>query len=435
MNGERVGEWEVAANATHRFRYDDTWFASSLFRPLSLSLPTVIGGTVVGEAVAAYFENLLPDRDELRTAMRDRAGLASSSAFDLLAHYGRDCVGAISLLPPGEEAERPGPPRGEALDEHAVAALLRDTANAPTMASGELRLSLAGAQAKTALTRVDGRWLRPLGLTPTTHILKLPMGVVGGNPPVAFDASVDNEHLCALLMKALGFEVATTDIARFEDQRVLVVERFDRRRLDDGTLLRLPQEDLCQALGIPRSRKYESDGGPGMAAINGLLRFSSAGMLDQRLFLRAHLVFWLLAAPDAHAKNFSLRIEAGGSYRLAPLYDILSVYPVAGHGAGLFDPQRVRMAMAPPGTTNRHFRFREILPRHWQAAADALGLPFNVGDELQRLADEAPSVVDTVVATLPPDIHGLTVERLTRCFVAATRKAAEGRPLTGVFND
>lgn len=435
MNGERVGEWEVLRDAQHVFRYDDDWFASPQFRPLSLSLPAIPGEAIAGDKVNAYFENLLPDRDEFRRAMRDRASLASTSAFDLLAHYGRDCVGAISLLPPDDRAEPPSPPRGVVLDDADIAALLRQTASAPRLGDGELRLSLAGAQAKTALTLVNGTWQKPIGLTPTTHLLKLPMGVVGGNPPVSFNASVDNEHVCALLMSALGFDVANTGIFRFEDQRVLVVERFDRRWRDDGALLRLPQEDFCQALGVPRAQKYESDGGPGIAAIDGVLRFGSEGPADQRIFLRANLAFWLMAAIDGHAKNFSLRIEAGGRYRLTPLYDILSVYPAAGRGVGLFDPHRLSMAMAPPGTANRHYRHKDIVARHWQAAADALGITFDVNNELQRFADEAPAAVDAVAAKVPIDIDGLTLERITQRFVAASRKAPRGGPLLSVFND
>jgi serine/threonine-protein kinase HipA len=131
-----------------------------------------------------------------------------------------------------------------------------------------LRISIAGAQEKTALLRMDGQWCRPLGATPTTHILKLPLGLVGGRR-LDLSESVYNEWLCAQLLRELGLPVATTDIGHFDDQTVLVVERFDRQWQDvmpQRWIARIPQEDFCQVLGLPSEDKYEAQGGPGMAS-------------------------------------------------------------------------------------------------------------------------------------------------------------------------
>lgn len=424
MNGEEVGQWQITSAGSHQFTYSTSWQTSPQFRPISLSIPAT-GMPVVGEAVVRYFENLLPDRDEFRRAMRDNARLASASEFDLLAHYGRDCVGAITLLPPGELPEPVIEMRMEALSEADVAALLRGATLAPSV-GGELRLSLAGAQSKTALTFWKGKWHRPLGVTPTTHILKLPMGMVG-DPPVPFHHSVDNEHLCSVLMGNLGFEIAPTQIACFEDQRVLAVERFDRAVAPGGYLLRLPQEDMCQALGVSRAAKYEHrDGGPGISRIDELLRFSRDAQRDRATFFRANIVFWLMAATDGHAKNFSLRLDAGGSYRLAPLYDVMSTYPVVGGKAGTFDPHRLHMAMAPPGTKNRHFAHREIRLRHWQDAASALGLDFDSAAMLDELAGEVDCVAAATAAMMPRGIDDRTINRTLDLFVRATKRAATG---------
>ncbi|WP_290888925.1 HipA domain-containing protein [Arenimonas sp.] len=424
MNGEEVGLWQITPAGSHQFTYSTSWQASPQFRPISLSIPAT-GRPVVGEAVVRYFENLLPDRDEFRRAMRDNARLASTSEFDLLAHYGRDCVGAVTLLPQGEVPEPVTAMRMEALSDADVAAVLRGATLAPSV-GGELRLSLAGAQSKTALTFWNGRWNRPLGVTPTTHILKLPMGMVG-DPPVPFHHSVDNEHLCSVLMGQLGFEIAPTQIACFEDQRVLAVERFDRAMAPGGYLLRLPQEDMCQALGAPRAAKYEHrDGGPGIQRIDELLRFSRDAQRDRATFLRANIVFWLLAATDGHAKNFSLRLEPGGGYRLAPLYDVMTTYPVIGGKAGTFDRHKLHMAMAPPGTKNRHFAHKEIRLRHWQDSARALGLDFNPAAMLDELAGNVDHIAAATEAMMPRGIDDHTVSRTLDLFVRATKRAATG---------
>jgi serine/threonine-protein kinase HipA len=424
MNGEEVGRWQITPAGSHQFSYSESWLASPQFRPISLSI-LATGSPVTGEAVVRYFENLLPDRDEFRRAMRDNARLASASEFDLLAHYGRDCVGAITLLPPGEMPEPVTEMRMQPLSEREVAALLRGATMSPSM-GGELRLSLAGAQSKTALTYWNGAWNRPLGVTPTTHILKLPMGMVG-DPPVPFHHSVDNEHLCSVLLRKLGFDIAPTRILRFEDQRILAVERFDRATAPGGWLLRLPQEDMCQALGVSRETKYEHrDGGPGIRQIDELLRYSRVAQQDRETFLRANIVFWLLAATDGHAKNFSIRLEAGGGYRLTPLYDVMSTYPVVGAKAGMFDPHQLHMAMAPPGTKNRHFAHQEIHLRHWQDAVRSMGLDFDPLAMLRELAEAVERIAQETAAEMPEDIDQQTVDGTLRHFVRATKRAATG---------
>jgi len=432
MNGEEVGLWSISTTGTHSFAYADSWRTSKQSRPLSLSIP-MTSEPVVGEAVVRYFENLLPDRDEFRRALRDQARLSSTSEFDLLAHYGRDCVGALVLLPKGEA---PTPTQAMDMDPMSakdVATLLRQTATAPATLGGELRLSLAGAQSKTALTWANGCWNKPRGTTPTTHILKLPMGSVG-MPPVPFDFSVDNEHVCAVLLDELGLPIAATEIVHFEDQRVLRVERFDRQVIDGLGMIRLPQEDFCQALGHPRSKKYEQDGGPGIKQIDDVLRFSSHASQNRATFLKTNILFWLLCAPDGHAKNFSLKIDAGGTFRLTRLYDVMSIYPVLGRGAGAFDVHKVNLAMAPPGTKNRHFAWAEIMLRHWEVAAKALKVDVDVRAYVEELADTAEDAAQRVVDRMPSDIDQNTLYRTLECFTAATKKAVTGAPLRAIVS-
>lgn len=193
------------------------------------------------------------------------------------------------------------------------------------------RLSIAGAQEKTALLQVSGQWCRPLGATPTTHILKPPIGVTSGRN-LDLRLSVENEWLCNQIVRALGLPAAACQMQDFGARRALVVKRFDWNWHPQGWIARLPQEDFCQAKGLSSDQKYEQKGGPGIAAFLEVLKGGEAFHEDGRNFLCAQLLFWHLAAIDGHAKNFSLFVLPGGRYRMTPLYDVLSAWPLIDTG-------------------------------------------------------------------------------------------------------
>jgi len=404
LNRIRIGTWSIDARGGHEFRYEESWLVHPQTRPVSLSLPLAEAGyTYRGDVVSAYFDNLLPDSSEIRQRIRSRYGAASLSAFDLLAEIGRDCVGAIQLLP---EDETPSPIdriEGRPIDEQEIAAILKGLT---AMGSGgrvtdeEFRISLAGAQEKTALLRHEGRWLVPHGSTPSTHIVKLPLGRIGGLG-LDMTGSVENEWLCANIAAALGLEVAHCEIARFEDVTALVVERFDRRMAeDDKRIIRLPQEDFCQLTGTPPGGKYESDGGPGIETIMGVLFGSQEASRDRETFFTAQVLFWLLAAPDGHAKNYSVFVERGGRFRLTPLYDIMSAYPVLGHGSGMIPPEKLKLAMAFRGK-NRHYEWDKIGPRHIRETARLCGFEGFIDTVMERLEQEVPKATQEVARHLP----------------------------------
>ncbi|MFT4173937.1 MAG: type II toxin-antitoxin system HipA family toxin [Rhodocyclaceae bacterium] len=404
MNGIPVGTWTRAAGE-ERLDYFDSWIAAREARPLSLSLPFTPGNTPWrGAAVAAFFDNLLPDSDAIRRRLAQRHRLAGTQAFDLLTALGRDCVGALQLLPAGQAPHELASIQGDVLDEAGIAALLRAaTTPAPLgdAAGDDLRLSIAGAQEKTALLRQGDRWLLPHGSTPTTHIFKLPLGRVG-NMQADMRTSVENEWLCARLVAAFGLPVAHCDMARFEDQKVLVVERFDRRPARDGRwIVRLPQEDMCQATGTSPLLKYQADGGPGIAAIMAILAGSARADADRRDFFKAQVVFWLLAATDGHAKNFSITHLPQARYQATPLYDVLSAHPIIGRGRNHIAPQKARLAMAVRGRSN-HYLIERIEARHWVAQAQQVGLGQAAAEDiLAEVAAAAPGAVDAVSRQLP----------------------------------
>ncbi len=402
MNGERVGEWTCTRTGGHSFRYDRDWLSSRLGRPLSLSLPLELGtDPLTGPKVEAFFDNLLPDGLRIRRRLSHKFG-TGLAAMELLEQIGRDCVGAIQLLPVDEPPPDVRRIDAEVLTDAQVERLLDRTLAEPAPGAQDdedLRISIAGAQEKTALLRHRNQWCKPLGSTPTTHLFKLPLGEVGGMR-ADFSTSIENEWLCAEIARAFGLPIANSQMAIFGRHKVLIVERFDRRLVDDVWWARLPQEDFCQASGIASERKYEDRGGPGMSEILGVLRGSDVPEVDRRNFLAAQLLFWLLAAPDGHAKNFSIFIEAKGRYRLTPLYDVMSAWPVIGDGPRMFQRKKVKLAMA-VRATKAHYRIAEIQRRHWNVVAKTNGIGEDFEPVIRRFIAQTPRVLEAVSARLP----------------------------------
>jgi serine/threonine-protein kinase HipA len=405
-NGARVGAWTLPARGEMQLQYDSAWVASALGRPLSLSLPfTLENLPLKGDKVLNYFDNLLPDSDAMRQRVALRFNTGSTDPFDLLMAIGRDCVGAVQLL--DEDAAPEGTNRVDAtpMSDTDIERLLVETVSSSGMAAGrdpdvDLRISIAGAQEKTALLWWNGRWQKPHGATPTTHILKLPLGLMGGHQ-ADFSTSVDNEWLCMTLLKAYGLDVADVTIATFGAKRVLVVERFDRRLASDGRwILRLPQEDFCQVVGCPPLRKYESDGGPGLQTLFTTLRQSVNAEADLRTFMATQVLFWLLRAPDGHAKNFSVQILPRGRFQLTKLYDVMSAYPVLGNGPNQWSPHALKLAMALLGK-NRHYEMHSIVRRHFNSTAQKVGFGEDAEAVVQNILAKTPGVIAQVQALLP----------------------------------
>lgn len=412
MNGELVGEWAYAPTRGHSFTYDRNWLDNPLGRPLSLSLPAAVGTLpLAGEPVEFYFDNLLPDSAVMRTRIAAKFGAKSAKTFDLLAAIGRDCVGAVQLLPKEHAPPHVRMIEAEPLNEEGVAHILDNAVSGARFGAEEedpLRISIAGVQEKTALLWHEGHWCRPHGATPTTHIFKLPLGDVGA-ARVDFSSSVENEWLCSRIMQAYGLPVATCEVARFGRHKVLAVERFDRKNMG-GWWARLPQEDFCQVKALSPTQKYENNGGPGMPDILDILRGSEEAEPDRTSFLKMQLLFWILAAPDGHAKNFSIFIKPAGRFQLTPVYDVLSAWPVIGDGPMQFDWHKIKLAMA-VRSRNAHYLMKEIKRRHWLAVAkkNAVG-EFNtvVEDVIHR----TPKVIETVAARLPADFPAWLIDRI-----------------------
>jgi serine/threonine-protein kinase HipA len=397
LNARLVGQLRRQASGAIDFQYDPDWLLWEHALPVSLSLP-LREDRYIGEPVVAVFDNLLPDSEPVRRRMAERVHAGGHDAYSLLAEVGRDCVGALQFLPEGVEPGPSGAVAGRPASEDYIARKIGDLTVAPLGVDedDEFRISLAGAQEKTAFLFWKKKWHVPHGTTATTHIMKPQIGMLPNG--IDLSQSVENEYLCLKLTAAFGLPSANVAIADFKKERVLVVERFDRQWTRDRRLLRLPQEDCCQALSVPPSRKYESDGGPGMDAMLELLKGSDDPDADRRTFLKAQIMFWLLGATDGHAKNFSLFLRPGGRFRLAPLYDVMSAQPALDPGKLRLNQMKLALAVG----DNRHYVVKEIMPRHFAQTAIRNGLAQTIVQGIfAELVDTAEAAVDAVLGGLP----------------------------------
>jgi serine/threonine-protein kinase HipA len=435
MNGERVGTWRLTTG-NEELEYAESWLQSPLGRPISLRFPFVPGkARYSGAEVHNYFENLLPDTQLIRSRLAQRFNADSTDAFSLLRELGRDCVGALQIIPEDEPLPATDAITCVPASEARIATVLRN-AVAPAVGlvrndnAADFRLSIAGAQEKTALLWHKKRWNIPTGTTPTTHIFKLPLGLVG-NGQLDMRTSVENEWLCSKLMQAYGLPTANSEMGQFEDQKVLIVERFDRRVITNGNerwIARLPQEDFCQATGTSYLKKYQADGGPGFDTILNLLRNSKHAQADRETFFKCQFVFWLLAAIDGHAKNFSIHIEAGGAYSLTPFYDVLSAYPVMGTKAGQLSPMKAKLAMGVRGEKNMHYKLGEITLRHWLETAKRNGLSDVAESIISKTIDDTPVVIETVRAQLPDGFPAAVRDKIFTGLSKAAKEIAGHKP-------
>jgi len=365
VGSSKVGQYSRAPGGATTFRYDPAWLSSERAFPISTSMP-LSDRIWSGEGAISYFDGLLPDDRIVREKIAARSQADSAGIFDLLAVIGRDCVGALRFVPEGANPGDPVKMEYRPVINDEIAARLASLGTNPLglyADEDDFRISIAGVQEKTAFLRIDNQWQLPLGPTPTSHIFKPAMKE--GPNGADFSDTPWNEWLCLVLCRTLGLETANAEVRLFDGKPVIVVERFDRT-WQEGVLYRLPQEDICQSLGVPPLRKYQSDGGPGIVEVLEFLNGAVAPLEDRRTFMKAQIVYWLLAAIDGHAKNFSIFITPGG-YRLTPLYDVMSAAPYPE-----LPVQKIKLAMALGD--KGYYRLSQIQLRHFYQTGQKAGL-------------------------------------------------------------
>ncbi|MGY3424196.1 serine/threonine-protein kinase HipA [Bradyrhizobium sp. F1.13.4] len=369
-------------------------------------------------AVQAFLWGLLPDNERVLERWARRFQVSARNVFALISHVGEDCAGAVQFVTPDRlEALRGGAEdKVEWLDETAIAKrlqTLREDHAAWRLPRDTGQFSLAGAQPKTALLLQKGKWGIPSGRIPTTHILKPPTG--------HFDGHAENEHICLMLARHLGLPVADTQVMHFGKEIAIVIERYDRQ-FSGNEIVRVHQEDICQALGILPTMKYQNDGGPSPADVIGLLRtYSTDRVADVDTFVDALGFNWLIAGTDAHAKNYSLLLAGGPHVRLAPLYDIASILPYDD-----VDLQKIKLAMKIGGD----YKLSQISLRDWQKFARETRLdPDKVIAGLIAMAEQLPDIVAAVREQARKDgLDNAIIGRLAEHLIA---RAGQCRRLLG----
>lgn len=417
LGGQPAGMLDRLTNGRLHFEYDPGYQASRNPTPLSLSMP--VEERTHGQArLEPWLAGLLPDDVAVQRRWAREFGLSTTSPFALLSTpIGEDCAGGVQFVRPARLASLLADPgRVEWLEDGDLEARLRRLRTEGTAWLGESderpslvgRFSLAGRQRKTALLFDGNRWGVPSGRMPTTHILK---------PAIEGYADQEiNEHLCLAAARIAGLVTSESRVFMFGTESVIVVTRYDRQAVG-GKLVRVHQEDLCQALGVHPDRKYQSDGGPGPREIAGLLRAAmptEAAEQSVARFADALIWNWIIGGTDAHAKNYSLLL-AGSAVRLSPLYDVTSALPYG-------NPHDLRLAMkVDNGYALVHHR------NPWPIAAHALGLDADVvSARAAELCDAAPAAfaaaaADPAVAAFGRGSTGRLIELVERAATSCVR--------------
>ena len=383
FNDQRMGELRRHAGGKLSFAYAADYRGDEASVPLSLSM-SLLEETHPDDRIRPFLWGLLPDNEQILQRWARRFQVSAADCFGLLRSIGEDCAGALRFVKPENAGQAAGGGK-RLLNADEIESRLAELKRDPALGRLEQdrgRFSLAGAQAKTALQRRGSKWYLPWGSEPTTHILKPPRPDLAGH--------AENEHFCLRLAALLGLRVARSEIVRFGAEIAIVVERYDRL-LRHRKLLRIHQEDACQALGVHPASKYQVDGGPGVEAIMALLNRSSRPFEDRRRFIQAIAFNYLILGTDAHAKNYSLFLGAQGQARLAPLYDLASLLPYTGRR------RDERFAMK----IDRYYRDDQIQPRHLERMARRCEFPAaDFLATIRQMAADLPEKGEQVAAEM-----------------------------------
>lgn len=406
LNTDFIGVLSIHKENKLLFEYDAGYVSNPRAIPLSYSMP-LTQRIHKDPVVRNFLWGLFPDNEYVIREWARELQVTASHPYDLAVGIGHDFAGAIYFGNPSKTESGL-----RHLGKRELIKLLDELVKNPARTRVDIsqgRFSLAGAQSKTALRKVGKKWYLPTGLEPTTHILK-PM--LKTHP----DDYAYNEHYCHSLAARTGIKVAQSQVELIGEHTVFVSVRYDRFALPDGKYIRLHQEDICQALGIHPSEKYESDGGPGIAAIMQLLLSAKDGRIARERFIDAILFNYLIMGTDAHAKNYSLIYGRDGDFTLAPLYDLSSYLPYVSQRKDM------RLAMR----IGKDYKDQSILKSNFIQLCKQCNYPES------RLFTQANAMIEKIQVEVPklkPDLskQGLwnaALEKLSDLLLERTEKAA-----------
>lgn len=389
LYGYHIGNLTVARNGDLTFEYAPQWIESvqqkkPYAHELSMALP-VERTPFEQKDAGPFFDGLLPDNNNVRQALATHFQLDASDDYGLLYQLGRDCPGAVTIMPTDAEeiSEERVIPEYSVMSQAELAQHLRDLPQRPLFvdADGELRLSLAGVHNKAAVIRIKNDLALTKGRTPTTHIVKVDI--------VGLPDSIRVENYCLHLAGAMGIDAVTSSIRVAEDTTFMLVSRYDRAIGGEGDqryIRRFHQEDFCQALGRFPREKYEKDGGPGWIECFNLVNRSVDPFQARSELLRRAIFQFLVGNPDAHAKNYSLVYKNGGMY-LSKFYDVNNAAAFRSH----YKEQRARLAMFVGGE-----RDPNVLEwSHWERFAQDIGIrPEIVRSNISEMSSSMPKHAD-----------------------------------------
>lgn len=413
LHEDLVGALERHEQARLAFQYTPEWVERG-GEALSLSLP-LREEPFGDEECRPFFAGLLPEGEFLRSIARFFQ-VSAENPFSVLSEIGGECAGAVSLASPGSEPPFLNAAGPRWLGEDELARLLADMPS-PTLIDeggeegGGFRLSLAGTRDKLSVLRERDRIGVTRGRPPSTHIIKKPVAELKG--------MVANEAYCLSLAAESGLVTATASPLAAGEQEGLLVRRYDRRQLDGGEVVRIHQEDFCQALGVLPDLKYQAEGGPSIAACAALIReHVSAPAVDLPRFLDALLFNLLIGNTDAHGKNFSLLLDGDGAPALAPLYDLLS--------ARAYWPFERKMAMK----YGDEYRGDRIRGRHLDRLASELEIaPAGVRRRARGIGERVMTASPKARERLPEPWRGAevldSIDQLVKDSAEEIRRAAD----------
>ena len=400
--------------------YLQDWRQSIDAVPLSLSLP-LTSDAHRHKTIVNYLWGLLFERKPVLEALANANGISVEDVFGLASLRGEDLPGAVVIVPPGKHNDLRKREGVKQIGEAQLAKFLKELSSGRTalgITEGASLFSLAGVQPKKAICLINGKWCEPRGSTPSTHILKPPMP--------DFDGVVEVERFCLRLANKLGLTVAKSSVLYLNDQPYFVAERFDRVRIKNskrvalsesgGTVVRIHQEDICQALGVHPDKKYQWSNGPSMRDVMRLLTGSERAGIDRERFMRACAFNFVMAAPGAHAKHYSILHNPRGTFRLAPLYDVISVlaYDTAKYN---------HLAMSVDGERE----WKRIKPKHWEREAQACGFnPKTMRRLVAEIIETAPAAAKAMLAECAADgVKTPVLKKLTAAIAKRCRELKE----------
>ncbi|MCU8565580.1 HipA domain-containing protein [Vibrio vulnificus] len=368
-NNMLVGQFVQQSKTYGVFSYSDEWLAYDSAFPISLSLPLVKGECSSLKALN-FIHNLLPDLKEERLSLAHSVGVQSNDAFTLLSKISHDCTGGISFT-----GSREPPKIGWKYREISASELNELVTQRKSFLPcfGDYRPCVSGTQRKTTLMKTNGRWYVPQGTAFSSHIVKYPMDVITqSNSVLDMSSSIENEFICTQIAKELGFKVPDIEIITAESgAKALAVKRFDRC-FGDGVVTRRHQEDFCQILGVPEHQKYQSENNLSVSKIVDVLSLSAQSKANNHDFFKFMILQYLLGATDGHLKNFSVHIDPGGYYKLAPFYDLLSAYPAV--SAKGLNKRKLKLAMGLQASRGYKYHISKICLRHIEQTASQFGI-------------------------------------------------------------